>query len=69
MLENNLYSPRFKFLIIVPLNNDFCYYLFSNYINCGNKMYFVNYNDIDIKDELYEQKAEFDLSIFSNDKY
>ena len=69
MFQNNLYNYRFKFLIIVPLNNDFCYNLFANYINCGNNIYFANYNDIDKKDELYEQKAEFDLSIFSNDEY
>ena len=68
MFQNNLYNYRFKFLIIVPLNNDFCYNLFANYINCGNNIYFANYNDIDKKDELYEQKAEFDLSIFSNDE-
>ena len=68
MIKNNIYSSCFKFLIIVPLNNDFSYNLFANFINCGNNIYFANYNNIDKKDELYDQKAELDSSLFSNDK-
>ena len=63
------YSSYFKFLIIVPLNNDYSYNLFTKFITYGKNMYFANFNNIDEKDELYNQKVEEDLDIFSNDTF
>ena len=68
-VNNNFFDSDFKFLIIVPLNNDFSYNLFARFITYDHYIYFANFNDIDKKDESYNQKAEFDLSLFSDDNY
>ena len=69
LVNEKFYNSYFKFLIIVPLNNDYSYNLFTKFIVYGKNMYFANFKNIDKKDELYNKKVKEDFDIFSNNEF